>query len=229
MIKGDGGIDINYDQKYEMISKIISGSDDFDGDISKVRQAVSDFSGVIQMEYNSGLEKNNNRSLWISVGVTPGNFDLLVEELKLIGNLTSFSVNKTDKTAEFQSYIAQLESLEKTLDSYNALKTQGSSVGDLLIIEEKIIQTEKEIMQINVTLGVYNENQSMCTVDFTIEEYAETKSGGIEFYMLADSAGYALGWTFMVYGGIVIFVLLTGFAAFGGAFLISRIKKNNNK
>ena len=224
LISGDKGIEINYDQKYEMISKITSNSDDFDNDVGKVRQAVNDLNGVIQMEYTSGLEENNDRALWISVGVTPGKFDSLVEELKTIGTIREFTVNKTDKTAEFQSYLAQREALEKSLASYNALKVQGGSIGDLLIVEEKIIQTEKEILEMGVTLGSFDESQSMCTVDFTLGEYSYTERGGIDFYIIADSAWNALGWTLSVYASGILFVLFTGFAAFGGAFLLSRIK-----
>jgi len=230
IISSDKGIEINYDQKYEMISEIKSNSEDFDNDVNKVRQAISNLNGVVQMEYTSGLEKNNDRALWISVGVTPSKFDLLVEDLKTIGNLTNFSVNKTDKTAEFNSYLAQRESLEKTLESYNVLKAQGGSIADLLILEEKIIQTEKEIIQMGVTLGLYDENQSMCTVDFTLGEYSVVyyERGGIEFYMIIESASEALGWTLMAYVAIILFVMFTGFAALGGAFILSRITKNSS-
>ena len=231
LISGDKGVELNYDQKYEMISNITSNSEDFDNDVSKVRKAVDNVSGVIQMEYTAGLEDNNNRMLWISVGVTPGKFDSLVDELKLIGALTGFSVNKTDKTAEFNSYLAQREALEKTLESYNALKTQGGAIADLLIVEEKIIQTEKEILEMGVTLGLFDENQSLCTVDFTLSEYryAEQQRGGIEFYMIIDSAFSALGWTLTVYFVGILFVIFTGFSALGGAFIISRITKYSVK
>ena len=225
IISGDKGVEINYDQKYEMISDIKSSSADFDNDVSKVRQAVDDVKGVVQMEYNGGLEEKNNRCLWVSVGVTPGKFDLLVEELKKIGSLTDFSVNKTDKTAEFRAYLAQREALDKTLESYKALKSQGGSIADLLVVEEKIIQTEKEIMEIGVTLGLYDESRSLCTVEFTLGEYSvyTVEPSGIRFYMIADSAYDALFWTLAVYAGLVLFVLFIGFAALGGAFIVSRI------
>ena len=231
IISSDKGIEINYDQKYEMISNITSENEDFENDVTAVRKVISDLSGVIQMEQTGGLENNKDRYLWLSIGVTPGKFDALVEELKKIGSITGFSVNKTDKTAEFQSYLAQLEALEKSLESYKSIKSQGGTINDLLTIEEKIIRTENEILQMGVTLGFYDESQSMCTVDFTLGEYVLTNEtrGGIEFYMVVESAGKALGTSLLIYFGIILFTLATGFAALGGAFVISRFTKYAKK
>ena len=231
-IAGDSGIEVNYDQKYEMISDIKSRSEDFENDVAAVRKTINGLSGVIQMEQTGGLENNHDRFLWLSVGIPPSKFDALVDELKVIGILTNFSVNKTDKTAEFKSYLAQREALEKSLESYKAIKSQGGSITDLLVIEDKIIETEKELLQMGVTLGFFDENQSLCTVDFTLNEYTyviHEKSGGIELYMIVDSAADALGWSLMVYFGIILFALGTGFAALGGAFIVSRFTKYSKK
>jgi hypothetical protein len=231
-ISGDKGIEVNYDQKYEMISEIKSISNDFEKDVASVRKSVSDLSGVVQMEYTGGLENDHNRVLWISVGIPPSKFDSLVDELKVIGTLTNFSVNKTDKTSEFQTYLAQCEALEKTLESYRSIKSMGGTITDLLKIEEKIIETERELLQMGVTLGIFDESQSLCTVDFTLTEYKEVidvKSGGIELYMIVNSAEEALGWSLIVYFGIILFGLGTGFAALGGAFIISRFMKYSKK
>ena len=224
-ITGDGGsIEINYDQKYEMISKMTAESDDFENDVGTLRKEIDDLNGVVQMENSSGLEEHRSRSLWISIGIPPGKFDLLVDKVKTIGNLTSFSVNKTDKTTEFRSYLAQREALEKTLESYNSLKTIGGSITDLLVVEQKIIEVEKEILQMGVTLGIYDESQSMCTVDFTLNEYYSVNyKSSIEFYMIIDSASNALLWTLGFYFVSLLFLLLTGFAAFGLSFLWNRI------
>ena len=226
-ISGDKGIEVSYDQKYEMISDIKATSGDFENDVIAARKVISDLSGVVQMEQTGGLENNKDRFLWLSVGIPPSKFDALVEELKVIGTPTSFSVNKTDKTAEFQSYLAQLEAFDKTLESYKSIKSQGGTIADLLMIEEKIIKTEKEILQMGVTLGIYDESQSMCTVDFTLSEYViiiETR-GGIEFYMIVESAVNALETSLLIYFGIILFALGTGFAALGGAFVIGRFAK----
>ena len=228
-ISGDKGIEVNYDQKYEMISEIKSGSEDFENDVMEVRKSINDLSGVVQMEQTGGLENNHDRFLWVSVGIPPGKFDSLVEELKLIGTITNFSVNKTDKTAEFKSYLAQIEALEKSVDSYKAIKSQGGTIADLLMIEEKIIKTENELLQMGVTLGFFDESQSLCTVDFTLSEYIDVKRGGIEFYMVVESAVDALGWSLLAYLLIILFGLGTGFAALGGAFIVSKFTKQYPK
>ena len=232
MISGDKGIEVSYDQKYEMISKITSTSesDKFEDDVGTLRKTIEDLNGVIQMEYTYGLEEHNDRSLWVQVGIPPSKFDLLVEQVKQIGSLTSFSVNKIDKTAEFQSYLAQREALEKALDSYISIKSQGGAIAELLILEEKIIQTEKEILQMGVTLGVYEESQSMCTVDFTLYEgRAAVQTRSIDFYTVMNCAIFALGWSLLIYFGGIMFVLVSGFSAMGIAFLLSRITKQTAK
>jgi hypothetical protein len=232
VIKGDAGsIELDYDQKYEMISNIVSESGDFENDAGAIRKIINDLNGVVQMESSGGLEKDSNRVLWLSVGITPNKFDSLVDKLKEIGDLKSFTINKTDKTSEFHSYLAQREAMQKALDSYISLKSQGGEIKDLLVLEEKIIATEKEILQAGVTLGLYDENQSMCTVDFSLYElnYIEQPRRNIQFYMIAECAWEALGWTLMFYAAALLFIMITGFSAVGGAFVWSRIAKQQSK
>ena len=233
-ITDDIGTEINYDQKYEMISNVTAYSENFENDAKILRKTVEDLNGVVQMEYTSGLEEERNRRLWMSIGIPPGRFDLLVDRIKEIGTLTGFSINKVDKTAEFRSYLAQREGLERTLASYISLKFKTDIIADLLQLEEKIIETEKEILEMGVTLGVYDESQSMCTVDFTLVEYAEDYGGAftvsavseliaLAAYSAVDAFPVAVG----IYGLILLLFVGTGFSALGIAFVLSRITKQN--
>lgn len=233
IISGTQGVEVNYEQKYEMVSEITSISDDFENDAAKLRKTISEFNGVVQTEYSGGLEKDSDRSLTVSIGIPPSKFDSLVEQIKLIGDITSFSVNKTDKTAEYLTCLAQREALEKTLESYISLRTQSDRIADLLLLEEKIIKTEEEILETGVTLGIYDESQSMCTVYFTLSESASNKKAGLTFYdvtsIVIQSAGDAALSALAVYLIAILFIVGTGFSALGIAFVLSRIAKQSTK
>ncbi|ULQ59492.1 DUF4349 domain-containing protein [Brucepastera parasyntrophica] len=221
-IEGAAGASVNYDQKYEMVSNMTSDSTDFENDENLIRERIAGFSGIIQTERSQGLE--GYRSLWISAGVSPAKFDELVEGLKEIGTPTGFSVTKTDKTEDFRFLLSHRDFLIKTKDAYSALKTRGGDISDFLALESMILETEEQIMLADVSLGVFDESLSLCTVEFTLRETQEQKkTGGISLSFILSRAWYALEWTVSFYLIALVFVLALGFAGLGITFIWERI------
>lgn len=109
------GQSITIDQKYEKVANLTAGSSSFNDDNKKLRQIIKDHNAVIQAEKLDGLA--GRQTLTMAIGVAPDNFDDLVEAVKTIGNLRSFSVNKVDKTDEFRQLMAEQETLLKSREA----------------------------------------------------------------------------------------------------------------
>lgn len=121
--KDYAGQDITIDQKYEKSANISAMTSDFQNENQNLRDIISQYDAVIQSENLSGLEGNQRLSM--RIGVMPDNFDDIIESIKTIGTLRSFTVNKEDKTAEFKSLLAEQQTIEKTRDSYIAMKEKA--------------------------------------------------------------------------------------------------------
>ncbi len=215
-IADGGGTEVRYDQKYEMVSRMTANTGTFEDDEKLLRHTISSFNGVVQMENSSGLE--GFRTLWISAGIVPSSFDALVESLKETGSLTSFSVNKTDKTDEYRTLLSRREFLGNTRDAYASLKSRGGDMADLITLEEKIIETEELIMETGVSLGLFDESLSLCTVEFTLSEQGEEVRTGMSFAAFMRYASDALGWTVIFYISTLAVIIASGFACLGIVF-----------
>lgn len=227
--KDISGQAITIDQKYEKTANLSSQTANFQNDNRKLRQAITDNDAVIQTENLTGLE--GSQSLTMTIGVMPDRFDVLVQSIKEIGEIKSFTVNKSDKTAEFNSLIAEQETLKKTRDSYVAIKEKGGNIQDLLLLEDKILEVEKNLQNLGVDIGIYANENSFCTVNFSLYE-SEVSTQQISIRFVLTCAKNSFFWTVMsfVFVGFLIFMALTAVIFF--LWLLSFVKKmvgENNK
>lgn len=105
--KDNTGQSITIDQKYEKSANISAKTSDFQNDNQNLRAIINENDAVIQMENLTGLEGRQN--LTMMIGVMPDHFDKIIEDIKTIGTLQGFAVNKQDKTAEFRNLLAEQE------------------------------------------------------------------------------------------------------------------------
>lgn len=203
-----GGGDVYIDQKYDKTARLSAYTDQFDEANQKLREEIETHQAVIQMEHLSGLA--GSQQLDIAIGVVPEQFDSLVEELKGLATLRSFTVTKVDKTEEYRTLMAEIATLEKTRDTYAALKEQGGSLSDQLKLEEKILEVERQLQSIGVNAGLYATENSFCTVSLSLTETATT-SISVRFVLncARDSFFWTLGAFFIA---LVALCLAMGFA-----------------
>lgn len=214
------GQSITIDQKYEKTADISSQTTSFQADDQKLRQVIKDNDAVVQMEKLTGLE--GSQLLTMTIGVMPDRFDATVESIKNIGDIQSFAVNKVDKTDEYKSLVAEQETLKKTRDSYAAIKEKGGSIQDLLLLEDKILEVEKSLQNLGVDIGLYSDENSFCTVNFSLKEAAKQQ---VSVRFVLTCAKRSFFWTL---GAFVIVTLLI-FAALAAVivalWLFARVKK----
>ncbi len=162
-------------QKYEKVATLSSRSSQFESDEKKLRQSVAEFKGVIQFEQNSGLP--GRRILHVAVGVHPDRFDDIIASLRGIGRLTGIHVNKTDKTSDYKDLNAKRISLEKYRAGLLALKGRNGKIEELISLEQKILEIEKEIQEKGVQLGEFDAENEFCTVKFSLYEGGASGKG----------------------------------------------------
>ena len=168
-----GGVQgqMTLDQKYEKTAKIISGTNDFLKDEESLRNRVKENEAIIQYEQNSGNE--GARVLNLMIGVQPSRFDQFSDALKKIGKIKSVTVTKTDKTNEFLDLKAQRDSLENTKRELAQLKNMKGNVDEFINLQYRILDIDKQLQDLGVKLGDYDEVNEFCTVRFTLYEDKE--------------------------------------------------------
>lgn len=202
--KGVSGETVMLDQKYDKTATMASNTDDFDGVNDALRDVIEAHEAVIQMENLSGLK--GQQTLEMSIGVMPEQFDAVVDAIKALGELRSFKVTKIDKTDEYRTLMAEIETLEKTRDAYNGLKQQGGEISDLLMLEDKILEVEAMLQALGVDAGLFSTENSFCTVNYSLQE-TNVKTTSVRF--LLSCALTSFFWTLAAFF-VVIVMLLVG-------------------
>jgi len=205
------------EQKYERVANLAATSASFDEDLQALEALSGSMQALVQSENSYGLP--GSRTLSLSFGVTPEKFEDFIDRLKVLGNLESITIVKTDKTAAYKELEARRLSLEKTRDGLRSLRVPGAALSDLVALETKILEIEGQIQELGVSLGDFAEGNSFCTVHYILRE-EETVALGAR--MLSALFG-ALEWSLAVFIGIVVAMLLALGTALLGSHLVDRI------
>lgn len=225
------GQNITIDQKYEMTANITSASEQFTEDNKSLRQIIEQNNAVIQTENLDGLP--GKRSLVMAIGVMPDNFDVFVELIQKIGQVKSFNVNKVDKTNEYRELMAQKETLQKSIDSYTEMKKRGGDIKDLLLLEDKILETQQQIQNIGVNLGVFSSENSFCTINFSMKEISPMLTeGNLSIRFMLSCIKEAFFWTAFLYFLLFVFIICALFGIwlllFGYALIKAQLSLKND-
>lgn len=189
------------EQKYEKVAEASVQTGDYDNDEKKLRDMIVKYKGLVQYEKKSGLE--GSRTLLLSIGVPPENFDEVAREIKKVGVLKSIEINKSDKTNEFKELLAQKKTLEKTRKSLISLKSRGGKIEELVKLENRILEIEERLQKLGVNLGEFDEENQFCTVKVSLYE---TIIAGISFI---HRVKVALEWTIKYYA-LLVFTFTLG-------------------
>jgi len=184
------GNTVAIDQKYEKTANISSISHNFDNDHERLRHLIENYDAMVQAETLRGLP--GDQTLTITIGVAPDQFDDMVNSLRELGTLRSFTVNRVDKTDEFNNLLAQQEVLRMTRESYAALQALGGSIQDMLLLQDRILQVETELQHLGVSLGIFDTGHSFCTINLTLREQ---EPSFITLQFVVAIAFSSLAWT----------------------------------
>lgn len=191
-------------QKYEKVATMSTRSGQFEKDEQELRARISDLKAVIQLEQNSGLP--GRRVLHLAIGVHPDRLDAMIAAARKIGTLISVNVNKTDKTNEYKDLNAKRISLEKYRQGLLSLKGRNGKIEELISLEQKILEIEKEIQDMGVKLGEFDVENEFCTVKVSLYEGGLPSSGAARFgKVVLESLLFAALWSL----GLSVFLLFS--------------------
>ncbi len=182
---------INVDQKYEKVADIKSNTSNFKPQEQQARQIIEEFNALIQFEQKRG--NTGYQSLNLLIGVPPENFDSLYIRLTQIGHISGKQITKKDKTNEYKELNAKKNSLEKTKNSLLALKNKGGKIEEFMNLENRILDIERQLQNLGVSLGDFDDENEFCTVKFSLQE---TKTISVSLF---HRLKVALEWTVKIY------------------------------
>lgn len=199
-------------QKYEKVAYVSSRSTSFTEDEKQLHGTIRQFGAVIQYQQESG--NKGNRDLRLMIGVAPEKFDSCYYAIQKIGTIKSTSITKVDKTNEYRKLNASKVSLEKNLASLNALTSQQGKIDERIMLHEKIAEVERQLQELGVELGNFDEENEFCTIQFSMYEGAAERS--VPFYSRIKTA---LEWTVKYYVMLMAGVCLATL----GAWLLLKV------
>ena len=226
---GEGGLNqtLTVDQKYEKIANLKSQSSEFKKDETAIRDRISEYNGIIQVENNAG--NPGNRTLHLMIGINPQKFEDFTASLEGIGKIISKSVTQKDKTNEYRELNAQKASLMSIRASLIELKSKGGKIEEFIELENRILDIEQQLQALGVQLGNYDAENEFCTVQFSLIEGKEQQ---ISFL---HRVKVALQWTVSLYLKICLSLLMVvvisylSILAFDKLKVMSRIVDNLNR
>ena len=188
-------------QKYERVATVRSQSERFGDDEKAIKDKIRDFKGIIQYEKNEGNE--GSRSMFLQVGVAPVLFDSFYLAMQQYAVVLFRESTKTDMTSEFLQLNAKRLSLEKTQASMLELKKRNASIADLMELENTLLNLEKELQELGVNLGAYDEENEFCTVRITLVEKQPEAGIGL-LQRVVDAVEWALCYYCLFLFGLVL-------------------------
>ncbi len=213
---GSNTADYVIDQKYEKTAYLTLTSAEFEKDDASLTQAIESAKAIIQYENRTGLP--GYRSVYMSIGVHPSLFDSFIETIKKIGHLASISINKVDKTSEYKNLEADKLSLENARDALAALKGRSGDIGDLIELQNRILEIEEQIKVYNVQLGQFDEENEFCTVHLTFSETVQYKAD------ILKSALASIVWAVKYYLAICTIAVLSALFILIGIIILQKLK-----
>lgn len=218
-IKGAAGApspahEFDVNQKYEKTATLKSRTKKFEEDEKSLRGKIKNINGIIQYEQSSG--RKGSRQLHLLIGIPPQKFDTFYLDLMKIGNISASEITKTDKTNEFKTLNAKKASLEITRQSLLEIKRQSGKIDEYISLQNRILEIEKELQNLGVLLGDFDEENEFCTARFSLAESRE-----ITVSML-HRIKVAFEWTIQYY---LLFIAILAFAVILGFFLLLIVDK----
>jgi len=204
-------------QKYEKVATLRGKSSEFEEDDARLKAQVKNFGAVIQYEQNTG--NPGQRTLNLLIGVKPERFDSFYTEAQKIGQISSKSITKTDKTNEYLQLNAKRISLEKTRNALLELKSRGGRIDEYIGLENRILEIEGQLQELGVQIGDYDEENEFCTIRFSLYEGERTDIS------LAQRLKVAFEWTAQYYLLMMLGLVFALVAAIVLQSIVEKLRK----
>lgn len=165
----------------------------YDGDAERVKALINELGGYVEDLYEySDQEKDNARTLSLSLRVPQEKLDDFLNGMEGIGRVTGRSESTTDMTVQYADNEARLKTLYDKLARLNELMAQAEDVSDLVEIEGAIADTQYQIDSYETAQRSIDRRVDMSAVNVTLIEETSAQSAANEDVSLGERVRSAL-------------------------------------
>lgn len=161
-----------YDKdKKEKIYDIELETVDFDSDVSKVKDLISDDEMVLSQNYNSYVsDEGELRNFNMTVKIPIDKSKDFKENIEKLGRLSSSNEYINDLNEQYVDIDKLISSKEKEIAKLNELLENASTIEDTLAIQSKILELETELDQVNEDKNDLDDRISYDTFNIYVRE-----------------------------------------------------------
>lgn len=162
---------------------------DFDAAVDQLNERLDEVGGIIQdenfyddtpWEYYYGIYDDSTtrkvsgyKRLVTTVRVPTANLDAFLNDIGVIGHVTSSSSYVSNITQEYYSTKSYLESYQNQLDVLLGMYEQCETIDEMITVEQRISEVQAEINQLTTRISSYDRDVAYSTVTITMTEVTE--------------------------------------------------------
>lgn len=145
---------------------------DIDSAVDSIVSSVRQVDGSIQAQSVYRYDDQSNAT--ITARVPADRLDSFLDDLYVVGDVTSSDVAAQDVTLEVVDLDARITTLEESINRLRVLQQQAESVADLVAVESELATRQSELESISARRDYLANQVAMSTVYLTL---AEKRSG----------------------------------------------------
>ena len=148
-------------------------SGDLDLDVGNIDKSDSTLRSTVS-QYNALItyERVQDDTAYYTIEVSDSNRDAMVEDLKQIGDVTSYTDSAYYAGESLDSYTEQLAAEQARYDRYQELYLEAVSVEDKLLITDRMFESEQSIAYYQDLLNNTQDRVSTTTLSVSLSEDA---------------------------------------------------------
>jgi hypothetical protein len=150
--------------------------------MSDIKKKLEEYNGYVEQSQEYNYDSNSNRNANMDVKVPADKLEKFIEELSLIGTITSRSVSSediTDSYIDVESRIKALETEEKTL---LGILEKAEKLADVIDLQERLSQVRADLEAMKSKKQSYDGMVAYSGVSLDINEVERVVEGGDSFF-----------------------------------------------
>lgn len=224
-------------------------TENYDGDVERLRALVEEFGGFITSNDEQGSSAYNerygssSRYSYMSVRVPSGSLDSFLEQARQVGIVTNSGVTESDVTASYVDTDRRLKAYQKQYDRVLAMMDQAGTVEELIQIESELSRLELQIEDCQGQLNYWDSRVGYSTVNIYLDEVrravAVTENATLgermrsaladSWYGFVEGAKDALVGAYAALPYIAVWVLALGAVSAIIALIVRGVRRKNRK
>lgn len=154
----------------------------YDTFMSALNQKIEQCGGYIEQSRENNFDNASNRNANMDVRIPAENLDKFIEELAVIGTITSKAITSddiTDSYIDVESRIKALETEEKTL---LGILEKAENLSDVIQLQDRLSQVRADLESLKVQKQGYDSMVAYSGISLAIDEVERVVEGDDTFF-----------------------------------------------